>query len=118
MRLAVAFGPYHGPVTANRLEDAVNAAKAEDYDALAMAGFSFDPEVSAFLDKHVNLGMQLFRVQIAPDVQIGDLLKVKSRREALLGDRAARLRGGEERARSSRVTLQGRRPLRPERRGW
>ena len=77
LRLAVAFGPYHGPVTANRLEDAINAAKAQGYDALAMAGFSFDPEVSAFLDKHVNLGVQLFRVQIAPDVQIGDLLKVK-----------------------------------------
>lgn len=76
-RLAVAFGPYHGPVTANRLEDAITVAKAEGYDALAMAGFSFDPEVSAFLDKHVNLGIQLFRVQIAPDVQIGDLLKVK-----------------------------------------
>jgi adenine-specific DNA-methyltransferase len=77
LRLAVAFGPYHGPVTANRLEDAINAAKGAGYDALAMAGFSFDPEVSAFLDKNVNLGVQLFRVQIAPDVQLGDLLKVK-----------------------------------------
>jgi SAM-dependent methyltransferase len=27
LRLAVAFGPYHGPVTANRLEDAVTAAE-------------------------------------------------------------------------------------------
>ncbi len=77
LRLAVAFGPYHGPVTANRVEDAVTAAKGEGYDALAMAGFSFDPEVSAFLDKNPHLGVQLFRVQIAPDVQIGDLLKVK-----------------------------------------
>ncbi len=76
VKLAVSFGPYHGPVTANRLEEAINAATGA-YQALAVAGFSFDPEVSAFLDKHPNLGVQLFRVQIAPDVQIGDLLKVK-----------------------------------------
>lgn len=76
LRLAVAFGPYHGPVTANRLEEAINAATGQ-YQGLAVAGFSFDPEVSAFLDKHPTLSVQLFRVQIAPDVQIGDLLKVK-----------------------------------------
>lgn len=76
LRLAVAFGPYHGPVTANRLEEAISAATGQ-YQALAVAGFSFDPEVSAFLDKHPTLSVQLFRVQIAPDVQIGDLLKVK-----------------------------------------
>jgi adenine-specific DNA-methyltransferase len=76
LRLAVAFGPYHGPVTANRLEEAISAATGQ-YQALAVAGFSFDPEVSAFLDKHPMLSVQLFRVQIAPDVQIGDLLKVK-----------------------------------------
>lgn len=74
-RLAVAFGPYHGPVTANRLEDALNAAIGT-YHALVIAGFSFDPEVSAFVDKHA-ISLKLFRVQIAPDVQIGDLLKVK-----------------------------------------
>ncbi len=45
LQLAVAFGPYHGPVTANRLEDTITAARGEGYDALAMAGFSFDPEV-------------------------------------------------------------------------
>jgi adenine-specific DNA-methyltransferase len=76
LRLAVAFGPYHGPVTANRLEEAIQAATGA-YQVLAVAGFSFDPEVSAYLDKHPTLGVQLFRVQIAPDVQIGDLLKVK-----------------------------------------
>ncbi len=77
LRLAVAFGPYHGPVTANRLEDALKAAKGNGYGALAVAGFSFDPEVSAYLDKNPKLGIELFRVQIAPDVQIGDLLKVR-----------------------------------------
>lgn len=76
LRLAVAFGPYHGPVTASRLEEALQAATGT-YQALAVAGFSFDPEMSAFVDKHPVLGVKLFRVQIAPDVQIGDLLKVK-----------------------------------------
>lgn len=75
-RLAFAFGPRYGPVTARLVEEAVHTALGS-YEALVVAGFSFDPEVSAFLDKSPPSGLRLFRVQIAPDVLIGDLLKTQ-----------------------------------------
>jgi len=86
-RLAVAFGPRFGPVTAARVEDAIREAGG-NYDALAVAGFTFDPEVSAFLDKSPPAGLRLLRVQIAPDVLIGDLLKTGHKQDlfAVLGE--------------------------------
>jgi adenine-specific DNA-methyltransferase len=73
-RLAVAFGPRYGPVTARLVEEAIQASLGS-YDALAVAGFSFDPEASAFLQKSPPSGLRFFRVQVAPDVLVGDLLK-------------------------------------------
>jgi adenine-specific DNA-methyltransferase len=86
-RLAVSFGPRFGPVTAQLVEDAIRSAGG-NYDALAVAGFSFDPEVLAFLDKSPAAGLQFFRVQIAPDVLIGDLLKTRAQQNlfAVIGE--------------------------------
>ncbi len=86
-RLAAVFGPRYGPVTARLVEEAVQASVGS-YDALVVAGFSFDPEVSAFLEKSPPAGIRLFRVQIAPDVLIGDLLKTSHRQNlfAVMGE--------------------------------
>ena len=75
-RMAVTFGPRFGPVTAQLVEDALQAAVGS-YEALVVAGFSFDPEVSAFLDKSPPAGIRLLRAHIAPDVLVGDLLKTR-----------------------------------------
>jgi adenine-specific DNA-methyltransferase len=113
MRLAVAFGPYHGPVTANRVEDAVTAAKAEGYDALAVAGFSFDPEVSAFLDKHPQPRGAALPGADCPRRADWRPAQGASRREALRGDGPARLRRGEGGHAVARDPA-GRRPVRPD----
>jgi len=60
------FGPRYAPVTARLVEEAVQASVGS-YDALVVAGFSFDPE-AAFLEKSPPAGIRLFRMQIAPDV--------------------------------------------------
>src|SRR5207247_4952029 len=56
-RVGVTFGPRFGPVTARLVEEAIRATGG-NYDALVVAGFSFDPEVSAFLDKSPPSGIR------------------------------------------------------------
>ena len=40
--VAVGFGPQYGPVTAKQVEDLIRSANRQGYDALVVAGFSFD----------------------------------------------------------------------------
>ncbi|MCL5075721.1 MAG: site-specific DNA-methyltransferase [Chloroflexi bacterium] len=49
VRVAVFFGPPFGPVDANQVRQAIEAA--EWHDRLIVAGYSFDSEVQAFLQK-------------------------------------------------------------------
>ena len=86
-RIAICFGPRYGPVTARLVEEALQAALGS-YDGLVVAGFSFDPEVSAFLEKSPPSGLRFFRVQVAPDVLIGDLLKTRHQQNlfAIVGE--------------------------------
>ncbi|MFN7971226.1 MAG: hypothetical protein U0166_02595 [Acidobacteriota bacterium] len=104
-RLAVAFGPRFGPITARLVEEAIQAALGS-YEALAVAGFSFDPEVTAFLDKSPAAGLRLLRVQIAPDVLVGDLLKTSHKQNlfAVLGEPDFEVKKDKE---GWRVTLKG-----------
>jgi adenine-specific DNA-methyltransferase len=72
VRVAVFFGPPFGPVDANQVRQAMEAA--EWHDRLIVAGYSFDSEVQAFLQKspHPHLKTQI--AYIRPDTQEGDLL--------------------------------------------
>jgi len=45
------------------------------YGMLIFAGFSFDPEAQAFIQRAPVAGMEVHFAHIAPDVLVGDLLK-------------------------------------------
>ena len=74
-RVAVSFGPQYGPVTANQVEDSLWAASRRGYDALVFAGFSFDGAAQAAIQSDANPRIRVHMVHIAPDVNMGDLLK-------------------------------------------
>ncbi|MDH7486452.1 MAG: site-specific DNA-methyltransferase, partial [Anaerolineae bacterium] len=75
LRVAVSFGPQHGPVTGFQVQEAIPTARMNAYDVLIFAGFSFDPEAQALIQKAPVAGLQVHFANIAPDVLVGDLLK-------------------------------------------
>lgn len=76
-RVAISFGPQYGPVTAMQANEAIQIAKLNAYDSLVLAGFSFDAEAQAFVQKAKDIvkGLSIHFANIAPDVLVGDLLK-------------------------------------------
>jgi len=75
LRVAISFGPQHGPVIAHQVQDAVPTAKMNGYQVLLFAGFAFDPEAQALIQKAPVAGLQVHFANVAPDVLVGDLLK-------------------------------------------
>jgi len=75
LRVAISFGPQHGPVTAYQVQEAVPTAKMNGYPMLIFAGFSFDPEAQALIQKAPVADLQVHFANVAPDVLVGDLLK-------------------------------------------
>jgi adenine-specific DNA-methyltransferase len=75
-KVAVSFGPQYGPIAALQVQEAIQSAKV-GYDALVLAGFSFESEAQALVQKAKDLvkGLAIHFVNIAPDVLVGDLLK-------------------------------------------
>jgi adenine-specific DNA-methyltransferase len=75
LRVAVSFGPQHGPVIARQVQEAIPTARMNGYHVLIFAGFAFDPEAQAFIQKVPVARLQVHFANIAPDVLVGDLLK-------------------------------------------
>jgi adenine-specific DNA-methyltransferase len=75
LRVAISFGPQHGPVIAHQVQEAIPTAKMNCYQMLLFAGFAFDPEAQALIQKVPVAGLQVHFANIAPDVLVGDLLK-------------------------------------------
>jgi adenine-specific DNA-methyltransferase len=75
IRVAVSFGPRHGPVTAVQTHEAAQTASLNNYDTLVLAGFSVDPEAQAFIQKTPIRNLTVHFANVNPDVLIGDLLK-------------------------------------------
>jgi len=75
LRVAISFGPQHGPVIAHQVQEAIPTARMNGYHVLIFAGFAFDPEAQALLQKIPVAGLQVHFANIAPDVLVGDLLK-------------------------------------------
>lgn len=75
LRVAISFGPQHGPVIAHQVQEAIPTARMNGYDILIFAGFAFDPEAQALIQKVPVPGLQVHLANIAPDVLVGDLLK-------------------------------------------
>ena len=74
-RVAVVFGPQHGPVTAMQVEQCLRAAYRFGYDDLVFAGFSFDCAAQATIQDDLNPNVRIHIAHINPDVAMGDLLK-------------------------------------------
>jgi adenine-specific DNA-methyltransferase len=74
-RVAVSFGPRHGPVTAIQTHEAAQTASVNGYDVLVLAGFSVDPEAQAFIQKTPIKNLTIHFANVNPDVLVGDLLK-------------------------------------------
>jgi len=75
LRVAISFGPQHGPVIARQVQEAIPTARMNGYQVLIFAGFAFDPEAQALLQKIPVADPQVHFANIAPDVLVGDLLK-------------------------------------------
>jgi adenine-specific DNA-methyltransferase len=74
-RVAVAFGPQVGPVTARMVEECLRLAHRRGYDELVIAGFSFDGAAQAVIQEDPDPQVRCHMAHIRPDVQMGDLLK-------------------------------------------
>jgi len=75
LRVAISFGPQHGPVIAHQVQEAIPTARLNGYQMLVLAGFTFDPEAQALVQKAPVKDLQVHFANIAPDVLVGDLLK-------------------------------------------
>lgn len=74
-RVAVSFGPQHGPVTAYQVDNALREAYRRGYDDLVSAGFSFDAAAQAAIQEDPSPKVRCHLAHIRPDVAMGDLLK-------------------------------------------
>ncbi len=74
-RLAVSFGPQHGPITALQVEEALHAASRRGFDDVIFAGFNFDGAAQAVIQDDPNPRVRAHLAHIRPDVQMGGLLK-------------------------------------------
>ncbi|RLG20546.1 site-specific DNA-methyltransferase, partial [Candidatus Micrarchaeota archaeon] len=72
LRVAISFGPQHGPITAFQVQEAIPTARMNAYDVLIFAGFSFDPEAQALIQKAPVPGLQVHFANISPDVLVGE----------------------------------------------
>ena len=67
--VAIAFGPQHGPLTAEQVEDLIRASRR--YDELVIAGFSFDGAAQAIIQESENPRLKIHMVHIRPDISPG-----------------------------------------------
>ncbi|MGB6836509.1 MAG: site-specific DNA-methyltransferase [Dehalococcoidia bacterium] len=74
VHVAVSFGPRYGAVTVRQVEDAVREAQSWA-DLLVFAGFAFDAEAQAFIQKSPHPRLKTHLAHICPDVELSDLLK-------------------------------------------
>ena len=74
-RVAVAFGPQYGPITAKQVEECIREAYRRGYDDLVFAGFTIDGAAQAIIQDDANPQLRCHLAHIRPDVNMGDLLK-------------------------------------------
>jgi adenine-specific DNA-methyltransferase len=69
--VAVGFGPQYGPVTAKQVEDLIRSASRQGYDALVVAGFSFDGPAQAVIEESTHPKLKIHMAHIRPDINPG-----------------------------------------------
>jgi adenine-specific DNA-methyltransferase len=74
-RIAVSFGPLHGPVSARQVEEVLSDVTFAGYNAVLFAGFAFDAAAQEYLAKYrTPKHLQVLTANIAADVLVPDLL--------------------------------------------
>lgn len=69
--VTVGFGPQYGPVTAKQVEDLIRSASRRGYDALVVAGFSFDGSAQAAIEEAQHPKLRIHMANIRPDINPG-----------------------------------------------
>ncbi|MEI7733320.1 MAG: hypothetical protein WCO56_27360 [Verrucomicrobiota bacterium] len=69
--VAIAFGPQYGPITAKQVEDLIRSTSRRGYDALVIAGFSFDGPAQATIAEASHPKLHIHMAHIRPDVNPG-----------------------------------------------
>ena len=69
-RVAIAFGPQYGPVTAAQIEDLIYAA-SRGYEQLVVCGFSFTADASALVRQTTHPRLRVDAAFIRPDLNVG-----------------------------------------------
>ena len=75
IRVAVSFGPRYGPIAARQVDEAIRSSYRRGFDDLVLAGFAFEPEAQATIQKNPIPKLRVHMAHISPDVIVGDLLK-------------------------------------------
>jgi adenine-specific DNA-methyltransferase len=93
-RIAVSFGPLHGPISARQVEEVLSDVTFAGYHAVLFAGFAFDAGAQEYLSKYrTPKHIQVLSANIAADVLVPDLLKNRRGQQlfAVFGEPDARL---------------------------
>ena len=69
--VAVGFGPQYGSVTAMQVEQLIRSASRQGYDALVVAGFSFDGPAQAVIEESEHPKLKIHMAHIRPDINPG-----------------------------------------------
>jgi len=69
-RVAIAFGPQYGPVTAHQVENLMYAA-SRGYEHMVVCGFSFTADASALIQADSHPRLKIHAAFIRPDVNEG-----------------------------------------------
>jgi adenine-specific DNA-methyltransferase len=75
LRVAISFGPQHGPITGVQTDEAIRTARRAGYDMLLLAGFAIEAAAQALTQEIRFDDFSVHFANIAPDVLVGDLLK-------------------------------------------
>ena len=75
-RIAVSFGPLHGPIGARQVEDVLREIAFAPYHAALFAGFAIDGAAQQLIQNYrTPKGLTLLMANVAADVLVPDLLK-------------------------------------------
>ena len=71
-RVAISFGPLHGPVSIMQVQDGLREANSGGYDDVIFCGFAFDPEAYATILANPHPMVKAHASHIRPDILLTD----------------------------------------------
>jgi adenine-specific DNA-methyltransferase len=71
-RVAISFGPLHGPVTMSQVEAGLRDANRGGYDAIIFCGFAFEGPAQTAIESDIHPQVRAFLAHIRPDIIMQD----------------------------------------------